>query len=743
MTSAHLDFSLWVRRFTMLLSLLLAVACGGSNDAHVTPLPNASGSDLPKPVAGASKFGRLFSVASESATSSKANTPTDATPASGKSAQLYSVHTHPSALARIQVGDSFELTMPGMTTLTVRVTFKEVQLGSIFSVGGVVLGEPNSRVQLSASSSAMSGSVMLNGSLWQLRTTAQGTTLQNETANGVIQLPSHTPEAYEKARKAQGLSHDVVQPDTSPTAQKTSGGATSLPSKWVEPITGSVSPRKTAVAQAISAAQPAVIDLLVLSDLSFQNAMGSEANQLAQLASVIAVANQAMADSGAFAQYRLTDYRRLGSDLASDSQESIFINFRALTGVFSGLWPTLVSAGADVAVLVSQYNAAKQGICGAGDLGQFQGSNSQYSNGLPFASRVTFSVGNNESNNSRCSDNTLAHELGHVLGSAHDRANARISGAFSYSHGWGIEGVFGDIMSYLNPQLPFFSNPQLFKCAGRACGTTTDDAVRTFNNTAPLVAAASSPDTRLSGWYYDPQQIGTGWAIEVANGRSFMGGFIYRDDGQPTWVVGSGAPCSAQSSTWCAGLDEYEGGQTLTGPYKPARFKQRVANAEFTFGPGYPAALNLTINGVVRNLRRFEFVTNGLATKPTSPGPVIGGWFHNPVANGTGIFLERQGDQIFAAHLYYRDDGSAAWSIANGINWRLSNPQNPNAGYTSNLLPFVGYANGQTLLGSYKPPLVANPNEANTHIAFGNTASFTSFNSKGTRNNEVWSRFSF
>jgi hypothetical protein len=97
-------------------------------------------------------------------------------------------------------------------------------------------------------------------------------------------------------------------------------------------------------------------------------------------------------------------------------------------------------------------------------------------------------------------NDTLAHELGHNMGNAHDRATGG-TGVFAYSYGYRDEvGRFRTIMAYACPtvscpRVKYFSNPRLLY-NGRPLGidhtvnpTNSADNARSLNDVRQIVAA--------------------------------------------------------------------------------------------------------------------------------------------------------------------------------------------------------------------------------------------------------------
>jgi len=227
-----------------------------------------------------------------------------------------------------------------------------------------------------------------------------------------------------------------------------------------------------------------LVDVMMLYTPAMQNyaALQTRINHL------ISLTNQAYIDSQVQIELRLVHTELINySDTNSNSTA-----LTALTenqGVFAGIENLRQQHGADLVSLVRPFNVAGQINCGVAWVGG--------SNGQPLRTQLGYSVvSDGRDNNYYCTDYTFSHELGHNMGSVHDRANSNMEGKYSYSFGYGVVRKFGTIMSYLSPEIGVFSNPDLncgLSGSSSPCGTNENDAdsannALSLNNTRTQIA---------------------------------------------------------------------------------------------------------------------------------------------------------------------------------------------------------------------------------------------------------------
>jgi len=226
-----------------------------------------------------------------------------------------------------------------------------------------------------------------------------------------------------------------------------------------------------------------IIDVMLLytPDLAKHYGAGLQAH----LDSLIAVANQAYLDSQVNIALRLVHHAQVNYSETTSNTD-------ALNALTNGSAPVLANVnalrdqyGADLVVLLRPFSLSNHVGCG---LAWINGLNGQAMN--PAYGFAVVGDGNDVGGSQYyCPDSSLAHEIGHAMGSDHDHANSTTQGANPYAYGHGIEGVFGTIMSYINPRVGKFSNPNI-DCSGRqSCGIADyADNARSLNNTRENVA---------------------------------------------------------------------------------------------------------------------------------------------------------------------------------------------------------------------------------------------------------------
>jgi hypothetical protein len=218
-----------------------------------------------------------------------------------------------------------------------------------------------------------------------------------------------------------------------------------------------------ALATSAGAQNLTTVDLLVLYTPGATQRYGAS-GVLTRIHHLVAVSNQAYADSGASLRLRLVHARQVNY---SDSVDSS----RALDDLTDGsLHPQAAQLrdqyGADLTTLMRPY--ARDGLCGIAWVGGYRRGGLSPGDADYAYSHVTID----------CSDDTLPHELGHNMGLAHSRRQDPEGGTFPHSVGHGVDRVFSTIMAYASAfgatPVSMFSNPDR-TCRGLPCGVHRSD----------------------------------------------------------------------------------------------------------------------------------------------------------------------------------------------------------------------------------------------------------------------------
>lgn len=257
-----------------------------------------------------------------------------------------------------------------------------------------------------------------------------------------------------------------------------------------------------AVKQAAASSGPVTIDVMVAYTKGFAGMLGNERVAKIRIQNLVDITNEAYRTSGVNQQIRLVHTVEVSYSDNTSNQTAL----DEITGIDENSNPVSIPAslaniaslrvqyGADLVAMIRSYDRSTQSDCGVGWLiGGDQTEITRDSNVYGYSV-----VSDGSSEGYYCLDTTFAHELGHNMGDAHDRANADHSGAYSYSYGYLGNGTYGfsTIMAYgtdTDTPLAVFSNPNISICQNKPCGvadsaSNSADNVHSMNNTASVIA---------------------------------------------------------------------------------------------------------------------------------------------------------------------------------------------------------------------------------------------------------------
>ena len=387
-------------------------------------------------------------------------------------------------------------------------------------VGHPVGTNPGEDVILTFGENAVFGSIPdRNGVPLQL-TTQGGRTWMVETDPSKLALADTPRESDQLTPPVSALAGNAVDLAAAATATTSSSHR--------------IAAAQRAAADALSATAPATatVDLVLGYTVGFATRFGGASQALTRLNFLVDVANQAYINSQVHGQVRLVRAVQVDYPDATQNRGALYelsgvqctntsgpgqlhlpdrdVNCIS-TAAPAALQPLLDAREryhADAVSLVRTYQQVENQSCGVAWL--LGGGQQPIDAGsAAFALSVVSDSGG--TTGPTCRNETLAHELGHNMGLAHDRATAQGSddtnsdndpldpeeyGRFAYSFGYktGADaGNFYTIMSVPNAgqkAYGVFSNPRITACGGLACGVTDQaDNALTLDQTMPIVAA--------------------------------------------------------------------------------------------------------------------------------------------------------------------------------------------------------------------------------------------------------------
>jgi hypothetical protein len=334
---------------------------------------------------------------------------------------------------------------------------------------------------------------------------ASGYPLRIETQQGQTRVVETSAAAM--ARSAQALRLRSEPDYQVPPRLAPESGAHAVMSAAAAPV------------QAAASSGPVTIDVMVAYTPGFVSELGSQSLALTRIQNLVDLTNQAYTASGVNQQIRLVKTVEVNYADNTSNQSAL----DDITGIdetgnpvtipasLQGIASLRVQYGADLVTLIRSYDNATQGNCG---IGWLIGGNQtpivpSQSNAYGYNVVSDGSSTASDGKTYYCLDTTFAHELGHNMGDAHDRANATEPGAYSYSYGYVGNGTngFSTIMAYgtdTDTPLAMFSNPDVSACQNTPCGvadsntSSSADNAHSMNNTAALIAA------------FEPTMVGAG-----------------------------------------------------------------------------------------------------------------------------------------------------------------------------------------------------------------------------------------
>jgi len=392
----------------------------------------------------------------------------------------YPVETNAAALANVPIDGEVDVSLPGAGTF--RVVHDNTlagDLGATTFVGYLKDFGNDFRMMVTYSPSGAQGQISTPYGMYLIQTIGRHQWLIDVNGSGLRRV---VPAAND------GIGHHDDDSAATMESESVRTAAANAPTATM------AAAAKLAASGTVAASNNKTrIDVLVVYTPGLETRYGGVDQVQTRIQNLVALANQAYTDSGVDISLHLV--AAIEIDAPDDTSQLDTLN--AITksnGPYSNVAWLRDAYGADLVSLLRPFSMTQGGLCGTGWVGGSNGASIAL-----YRSQGYSVVSDGRDRGYYCSAYTFTHELGHNMGNVHDRAAVAQQdgnqGAYSYSFGYGVAGQFGTIMSYVDPEVGKFSNPDKM-CKGQLpCGIAPPDPANSadnalsLNNTRGYVAA--------------------------------------------------------------------------------------------------------------------------------------------------------------------------------------------------------------------------------------------------------------
>ena len=326
-----------------------------------------------------------------------------------------------------------------------------------------------------------------------------------------------------------------------------------------------------------AAITPVTIKLLIV----YTTAAAAQVESLSAAASLaVAYTNTAHSNSETGVQFTLAGIAQIDLDESSVEMGTVLSDFQEGNGDYARIQKLRANLGADLVQFWIGTNGSPDN-CGLGYL-----LSDADQPGLNLTSLASFgsSVVTTDFGGA-CLTDTVAHELGHNLGSEHDRfvVDEDVAGPEGYNYGYVDLGFFRDIMAYDDqcaevdqscPTIQYFSNPNI-SFNGRPTGI--DDTTPTAANSARKVGEIAQVVAQFDS-YLTPEPL-------VRMGRVSSG--LQTQSGSFLRVLNTGAATGNATVTFLSEAGEVWGEWTSPNVAPNAELQFAVTSIESEIVPAF------------------------------------------------------------------------------------------------------------------------------------------------------------